>query len=445
MLPLLTALHLAAAPAHAASPTRAEDVANFAAALRDQGDFIVPHAGATPPPAGNGSNKLDVYRHGDLAILKDPDGEWFSEATGHVMNGDINWILDSTSGAFYRHFGDDYDFVTLLMVHDLGMFFAFYSPLSNDVKGIGYDAVVPGETFDHSDNKLQGYIFMNYYGLWSQDPAVGRFVFGQEFMHRWGAFVNLDAAGPDGPVDPDVLLGRDVAHWSYWMNTTNSPMEGNAWLDNGDGTWTVDLTAPSTYSDLDLYLMGLVGPESVGPQTVLLVDEAEQTRVGREAASTPEGFAEAYAEGSGQATTVTGTPVAFTVDDIIAAEGARAPSVADSPKSFRMAFLVLVLSDDDASEPVLADIDTVRQTFEADWEADVRGLADLDTTLGEGDAPTWGAPADTGTADDSGPADSAPPAADDAGGGCGCASAPLPAFHALTALLALTFLRRSRR
>lgn len=441
MYALLTVLTLAASPAGAA--THPDDVAAFAAALHAQGDFIVPAPRGTPPPAGNGSNKLDVYRHGDLAVLKDPDGEWFSEATGHVMQGDINWILDSTSGAFYKHFGDDYDFVTVMMVHDLGMFFAFYSPLSNDVTGIGYDSVVADERFDRSDNKLQGYIFMNYYGLWSQDPTVGRFVFGQEFMHRWGAFVNLDAEGPDGPVDPDVLLGRDVAHWSYWMNTTNSPMEGNTWVDNADGTWTVDLAAPATYSDLDLYLMGLVGPEDVGPQTVLLVDDAEQSRVARAAASTPEAFAEAYEEGSGQATTVTGTPVAFTVDDIIAAEGPRVPAVADSPKSFRMAFLVLVLSDDDASDAVLAEIDTVRQTFEADWEADVRGLADLNTTLGEGDAPEWGAPADTGPAADTAPADDPAPADDAAG--CGCAAAPLPPFGALTALLALTFLRRSRR
>ena len=450
MFPFYAALTLATPSALAGPATRPQDLVDFATALRAQGDFIVPAPrSGTAPPAGNGSNKLDVYRYGDLALLHDPDGEWFSEATTHVISGDINWILDSTSGAFYKSFDDDYDFVTLMMVRDLGMFFAFYSPLSNEVYGIGYDSVTPGEVFDQSSTKLQGYIFMNYYGLWSQDPEVGRYVFNQEFMHRWGSFVNVDHAD----LDSNALLGRDVAHWSYWFNTTNSPMEGNAWLDNGDATWTVDPAATSTYSDLDLYLMGLVGPEAVAPQTVLLVDDAEQERVGRDATATPEGFAEASAAGSGQATSVTAQSVVFTVDDIIAAEGARVPSVSDSPKTFKMAFLVLVLSDDAPDEAMLAEIDTVRRTFEADWEADVQGLADLDTTLGAGDAPTWGASGDSGDSADSATTDSGPDA--DAGpddaedkSGCGCATSQAPQTGALVgifgALLGLASLRRRR-
>ncbi len=427
-----------------AAPTPSDQVQTFAAALAAQGDFVVP-AGGVPPPSGSGSNKLDVYSYGNLVILKDPDGEWFSEATTHALQGDVNWVMSSATGAFYKHYGDDYDFVSILMVRDLGMFFAFYQPLSNDVYGIGYDSVTPGEVFDQSNNKLQGYIFMNYYGLWSEDPEVGRFVFGQEFMHRWGAFVNLDAEGPDGALDPNVLLGRDIAHWSYWFQTTNSPMEGNAWIDNGDGTYTVDLGATSTYSDLDLYLMGLVGPDEVGAQSVLLVDADEQARVAREPASPPEAFDEAYAEGSGEAVTVAGTKVDFTVDDIISAEGERIPSSADSPRSFRMAFLVIVLSDDEPDGALLDDVDTVRQTFEADWEADVRGLADLDTTLGAGDAPTWGAAADT--------ADSAVDSASDPDGdpeteeqaGCGCAAAPSPNLAFGLVALALALVSRSRK
>lgn len=440
----LLALSVAFASPH---PTTPDQVQTFAEALASQGDFVLPAVGV-PPPSGSGANKLDVYQYGELAILKDPDGEWFSEATTHALQGDINWIMESATGAFYKHYGDDYDFVTIMMVRDLGMFFAFYQPLANDVQGIGYDSITPNETFDQSDNLLQGYIFMNYYGLWSEDPEVGRFVFGQEFMHRWGSFVNIDAEGPDGPVDENALLGRDIAHWSYWFDTTNSPMEGNTWLDNGDGTYTVDVGATATYSGLDLYLMGLVGPDEVGPQTLLLVDEDEQARVSREPASAPEAFNEAYSEGSGEAVSVAGTRVDFTVDDIIAAEGERVPASAESPKSFKMAFLVIVLSDDEPDSALLDDVETVRTTFEADWEADVRGLADLDTTLGDGDAPIWGEVLDTAEPSDTGDTaeDTTDDSADDEKAGCGCAAGPgQPGLYALATLGLLLARRRGSR
>ena len=388
----------------AARQTSDDDVSAFAHAMAAGGDFVLPPglSGEPPPPPAGGANLLEVSQYGDLALLKDPDGEWLSEATTHALQGDVNWVMGSAAGAFYKNYDDEYDFLTVLMVHDLGMFFAFYQPLANDVKGIGYDMITPGEVFDQSDNELQGYIFMNYYGLWSENRAQGRFVFGQEFMHRWGSFVNIDAPGPDGePLDENALLGRDIAHWSYWFNTPNSPMEGNAWLDNTDGTFTVDLDATSTYSDLDMYLMGFIGPEVVGPQSLLIVGDAEQADVGKEAASAPEAFSDLY-DGSGRATTVTGTALEFTLDDIIAAEGARSPTSEESQKTFRMAFLVVLLADDEPDAALLDDVDSVRLNFEADWEEDVHGLADLDTTLGEGDAPDWvdpNAPVDTGDSD----------------------------------------------
>lgn len=436
---------LAAAPGPAADPA-VQVFAPFAAL----GSPLPPPS--TPwgvaPPAGDGSRLLDVYRHGDLAILHDADGEWLSEATTYVLQGDLNWVLESLSSAFYKSFGDDYQYLNILLVRDLGFFFAFYQPLANDVTGIGYDNQVGFETFDSSANQLEGFIFMNAYTMWYDDPVSGRYVFGQEFMHRWGAFVEVQKDG----LEPDVLLGRDTAHWSYWLDTPNSPMEGNRWVDQGDGTWAVDYTATSTYSDLDLYLMGFVGPDEVPPSTLLLVDEAEQAAVGRNPTSTPEFLVESTS-GAGEAVPVVATPITVTVDDVIAAEGPRSPSVDTSPKDFRMAFLVLVLSNDTFDDQVAGEVDQVRLAFEADWEEDVRGLADLDTTLGDGDAPTWGEPVDTGTPGDTGAPDedSGDAVADDDGSddedtaaGCGCASSPGSAGGVALGLAALALARRRR-
>lgn len=410
-------------------------------------DPYLPDRAAAPPPP-QGANLLDVYRAGDLALLVDADGEWLAEATSQIVagGGDFSWVLDSMSGAFYKHFGDDYQYLTVLMVSDFGLFFAFYSPIANDVSGIGYRNFARVDTFDTQPaNQLDGFIFMNFYGGWYENRASGRYVFGQEFMHRWGAFVHVDH--PD--LAADALLGRDAAHWSYWMDTPNSPMEGNTWQDAAEGEFEVAYRSESTYSSLDLYLMGFVPPEEVEPVRFLSVSAEEQDRVARTPSSTPEYLTEVTSQ-AGRAIQVAATPVTVTVDDIITAEGPRSPAADTSPRSFKMGFLVLVLAEDVVDDTVLGEIDTVRRNFEGDWEADVSGLADLDTTLGAGDAPEWGAAAtDSGDpATDSGvPEDSGAPA--EAGeapkGGCGCAAGGPGAAGVGGLLLAAGVAARRRR
>ena len=427
----------------------------FAHALQElEARPMAPHRRA----AAGGEKYLDTYRWNNLAILQDDDGEWYAAAIEKAVGGDIDWITDSMYNAFFEGFNDDYQYVTFLILKDLSLFLAFYQPYSNDVYGIGYDSIHAGEVFDTTDTQVDGIIFMNYWDLWYDDEYAGHYVFGQEFMHRWGAFTNVSHES----LDEDALLGRDAAHWSYWLDTPNSPMEGNDWEDNGDGTWTINTDTTPGYSDLDLYLMGFVGADEVGPQTFLSVSEEEQADVNREPASTPEAFADEQGDRPADIT-VTATPVEFTVDDIIAAEGARSPSVDESPRSFRMAFVVLVLDGDDASEETLGKVDELRERWEAGWEEDVGYRADLDTTLADGSAPSW--PPDTGTADtgtpDSGsPEDTDAPADDtgSAGGvefaeaappadaaGCGCAVAtPAGGLGALATLLAGLVRRRTR-
>jgi hypothetical protein len=400
-----------------------------------------------------GEQYLDTYRWNNLAILHDDDGEWFAAAVEKAVSGDIDWITDSLYSGFYEGFNDDYQYVTFLILRDLSLFFAFYQPYSNDVYGIGYDSIYAGEVFDTTDDtQVDGIIFMNYWGLWYEDEYAGHYVFGQEFMHRWGAFTNVS----HDSLDQDALLGRDAAHWSYWLDTPNSPMEGNDWEDNGDGTWTIDTDTTPGYSDLDLYLMGFAGADEVGAQTFLAVSEDEQDRVNREAASTPEAFADEQGDRT-NAITVAATPVEFGVDAIIAAEGERSPGVDESPRAFRMAFVVLVLDGDDASDETLGKIDELRERWEAGWDADVGYRADLDTTLADGSAPSW--PPDTGATDTGSPDTGTPADSEDTGNpgtvefaeaappadaaGCGCASArPAGGIAALVASLAGLVRRR---
>ena len=54
----------------------------------------------------------------------------------------------------------------------------------------------------------------------------------------------------------DQLLGRQRAHWSFFMDSDGSVMEGNEIEDLGGGTFRTTV-ATEKYSRLDLYAMGL--------------------------------------------------------------------------------------------------------------------------------------------------------------------------------------------
>lgn len=155
----------------------------------------------------------------------------------------------------------------------------FYAPVSNDVRGIGYQHLYPEETFDESpDAALEGVAFLNDVPYWEVYPDELRRAFLHEVGHRWG--VRVHVAGEE----PTALLGRDREHWSYFLDSSSargvSPLEGNVWQEEPSSELpefvTVTDGAAPGYSDLDLYLMGLKGPEEVRPFRVLVPEEGQE-------------------------------------------------------------------------------------------------------------------------------------------------------------------------
>jgi hypothetical protein len=73
------------------------------------------------------------------------------------------------------------------------------------------------------------------------------------------------------------------------------------------------------FNDLELYLMGLVGPEEVQPHLVF-VDQEQTVEAG---------------------SLVRGPVIEVTIDDIVAAHGPRDPDVARAPKQFHVATIVV--------------------------------------------------------------------------------------------------------
>ena len=64
-----------------------------------------------------------------------------------------------------------------------------------------------------------------------------------------------------------------------------------------------------------------------------------------------------------QGVTVSGTVKTVTIDDIIAAEGPRLPTMDDAQKEFRFAFIYLVPPGTEISERSVADINRFRKGF----------------------------------------------------------------------------------
>lgn len=238
---------------------------------------------------------------------------------------------------FYKTHSDKYDFIVFFTDFDFKMpqsevdgqphkVRGFYSGIKNDVKGIGEKLFDDSEYYG-SHGKLQGIITMGFLGENISNPFDSDFsdtmtVLSHELLHRWG--VSLKFIDKNGALSSD-LLGHNNCHWSFFLDTGGSLMYGNNWHDNGNGTLTTTGPLKKYYSDLDLYVMGLIGKEDVKPFS--LISGCEQ-------------ISKNSLPASGK--TVSGFPEQISIDQIIEAEGERIPSHRNSPKEFNIGAVLLV-------------------------------------------------------------------------------------------------------
>jgi len=236
---------------------------------------------------------------------------------------------------------------------------AFNETHNRDVMGTGRFAV------DDERFSVRSALYMNRTSVWSLlDDARSRWVFNHELGHHWLAYPAVDLGGGRS----QALLGRQRAHWTYFLHTGNAPMEGNAWIDNGDGTFTTDPErGPGGFSDLELYLMGLVEADDVAPFFLIEPDDA----AGRVPSSAPDHWIRVAP------TTVAGTRVDLTVDDIIASNGAITPGPGESDTRFSF-LTVLVVGPRERIDPEdLARIDELHTLWAEGFAEATRGLASV--------------------------------------------------------------------
>lgn len=302
------------------------------------------------------------YRAASLATPSAPlsQGSWYGDVyvLPYTYNGtynkDVNGVFNSeprkwVAQSFYQGNPDTYDFVVVFtnFSYDSGAFQGFYTAIKNDTTGLGLSS------FDFSDQfrsaKLQGYVdlknlndYLKTDGSLDQEKITT--VLNHEIGHRWLAHAKFVDSTDNNSIS-DAILSSDKSHWNYFFDTGGSYLYGNNWNDNHDGTFTSS-EGTQRYSKLDLYLMGMIPANDVGPLTLL-----RSTYI--PASEFPE-----------PNVTIQAQPVSIDINNIISAIGTRIPDSASAPHEFRVAVLYLTDPNTPATPQDLDLLNSIRTTWQ---------------------------------------------------------------------------------
>lgn len=255
---------------------------------------------------------------GEVLVLSDP-------SLFFKINGKDQQEFDAKRAyqALKSHSGDKFDFVLFLMDRPSGVPFVnnYNVPVHHDVKGIG-------EHFKGKSYSVRG--------EWNTTKLLACQVISlappdvrtclHELAHSWCAYATFnDPTSATKHANELLMVERPdqaLYHWGEAFDDERSCMDYDKieWVANGNGTFTrkkiTDQTA-FNYCNLDLYLMGLMSPEDVGPIRILhnrrLIEPANNIY---------------------QVTVKT-----IRIEDVIASCGKRIP--ATSPNNFRQAIVVI--------------------------------------------------------------------------------------------------------
>jgi hypothetical protein len=233
-------------------------------------------------------------------------------AIGTVNGFDLQ--LREITQEFYRNFGDDYDFINVVTV--LPSFFENrdHFGTKNEVQGLGL-AMFDNNSQYGSAGKLQGITVFPLESFFDM-ASVGTL---HELGHQWINFSNQPQLSSGIPHWPMSTLARGIMGFSIPGGNIGGTFPFTI-VQKPDTSYVFQSAATmDEYNDLELYMMGMLPADQVG--THLVVENQNQP------------FCDGCAV-QGQIRTVT-------INDIIAASGARIPDFSASQKEFRVATIIV--------------------------------------------------------------------------------------------------------
>ena len=250
--------------------------------------------------------------------------------------------------------------------------FAYEITVANAIQGIGQG--LHATPFDFENDTLESLVVMGWLGKYSEDlsekvngEATTMAVLGHETGHRWLAFLEFSDHNRERS---EALLGRQQAHWSFFVDSDASVMEGNDIEDLGGGRFET-VAAEQRYSALDQYVMGLRHDYEVPP--FFYVESPTNVSPPARSTSSPE-----------VGVTFNGTRRDVLVQHIIEVEGPRVPSADQSPRVHRQAFIYVVGRGSTADPDDIARLDTIRRQWEPWFSEATDGRMRVETRLSPG-------------------------------------------------------------
>lgn len=230
--------------------------------------------------SNNPATQEDINK---INVLKQKVSETFAWATRNLASMDTTYpvvilrlennpsVLDIAK-EFYKENPDDFHFITIFTTYDSSGPQSHIS-VRNNIKGIGLNIFNNTAAYG-SEGRLLGINWMKDIDMYSIDEfqlALGVNGILHETSHQWGAFV--DFIDENGQKSNSLRNPYNLAHWDKKLETGYDLLNGGSWIDNGDGTFTAKTTDyRGGYSDLDLYLMGLISKNEVGPIKLIVSD-----------------------------------------------------------------------------------------------------------------------------------------------------------------------------
>ncbi len=337
--------------------------------------------GIAPGNSVGGVNAVDYSSGLPTSNLTGALAEVFSNTTG---------ISESAlSRLFLRTHPDEFDSLVVFLGYDYSIpgAYAYELNIKNEIEGIGYGQIDYSQDYG-SQGRLRSFVLMgslnggNY--PYPSDPTVKAFrtydtleLIAHEVAHRWLAYPRV----LNGTASTFDLLRSDKGHWSFFLNANASLMEGHTIDDRGVAKgnarfMTVDVT--HRYSELDLYLMGYGREEDVPPSFFV---------------ENPSGTFNTADTLPYLGATFGGTRNDFTVDDVIGANGPRVPSILQSPKVYRQAFILLLERGQQVPLDQVAKLQKIRNQFVPYFNSLTGGLGysvtNLQSTAGTTPAPIY--------------------------------------------------------